>query len=72
MKRLSHQNHQGALIDVMDVIFEKTKLNFTLDTDWASKESRKTYPMSSYTACCLDVIVQNIGPNDLQTVCIML
>ena len=55
---------QGVLVDVMNSLMEDAKLNFSLDMGWASEESRAVYPLSSYTACCLDVIVHKTGALD--------
>ena len=50
---------EGIVLDVTESLMNNPDppLNITVDPSWASPESRAEYPKSSFTACCLDVIV---------------
>jgi len=55
------RGYEGVLIDTLDLLLQtpKPKLSFSL-SDFASESSRALYPLSSYSACCLDVLVGKV------------
>jgi hypothetical protein len=53
----------GVLRDIVEhFALTNPPLNLSVDSSWASAEAKKMFPLSSYTACCLDVMV---GRTDL-------
>ena len=57
-KRPYLQGYDGVVVDVVDNLLftPEPDLNITLDDSWASAQSREVYPMSSFSACVLDVL----------------
>jgi len=50
---------EGIVLDVTETLMSNPDppLNISVDPSWASPESRAEYPKSSFTACCLDVVI---------------
>jgi hypothetical protein len=57
-------NTDGVLIDIVDKLLQTPTppVNFSFSRAFASTKSREQYPLSAYTACCLDTLV---GATDL-------